>query len=351
MIGATILIVSGLYNVGASDRHYAVSEALINFALRRSVKTHSAGISVPDLSGRGLAQLGARHYAVGCAPCHGSPIEPGNRVFGQMYPSAPSLQNATHDWDSADLFWIVRHGLKFTGMPAWAGVERDDEVWSLVAFLQVLPEMNEAEFKEFAGIADDASMQGIEGAVATGKDYCDSCHGNTTAEPISNIVPVLHAQHATYLERSLREYRANLRQSGIMEPIAAELSDEAIKSLAGYYADQPLPSGVNHRDGGAYLERGRLIFEEGLRGAGIPACSACHANDRSPSFPRLAGMPQAYLTAQLDLFRTKRRSATSFGQIMSVMAQRLTTEQIADVTAYIATMPTPASAELKGNAE
>jgi cytochrome c553 len=136
-----------------------------------------------------------------------------------------------------------------------------------------------------------------------------------------------------------------------MEPIAAELNDEAINSLAGYYAGQPSPSGVNDRDGGTDLEQGRMIFEEGFRGAGIPPCSACHSNRRSANFPRLAGMPQAYLIAQLDLFRSKRRSATGFAQIMSVIAERLTTEQIADVTAYIASMPASDSAELEDNAE
>src|SRR5690606_2166263 len=102
----------------------------IEFALRRSVATHSFSITVPALQDPDLIRLGAGHFAGGCAPCHGAPERPRNPIVRQMLPAPPSLSVAAAAWAPEELFWIVQNGLKYTGMPAWTAPARDDEVWA-----------------------------------------------------------------------------------------------------------------------------------------------------------------------------------------------------------------------------
>jgi mono/diheme cytochrome c family protein len=146
IMGGGLFAASGLYNVAASKPHLGITTALIEFALRRSVATHSLGVTAPNLGDEGLVRLGASHFALGCAPCHGSPLGSNDPIVGEMYPEPPPLAEAVESWDTEELFWIVRHGFKFTGMPGWSGEGRDDEVWALVAFLEELPGMDEKKF-------------------------------------------------------------------------------------------------------------------------------------------------------------------------------------------------------------
>jgi hypothetical protein len=67
-----------------------------------------------------------------------------------MLPSPPDLSTAVRDWRDRELFWIVKHGIKYTGMPAWVAAQRDDEVWAIVAFLRRLPTLDAAGYRELA---------------------------------------------------------------------------------------------------------------------------------------------------------------------------------------------------------
>jgi mono/diheme cytochrome c family protein len=140
MLGAAFIL-SGVYNVAASARHFYLTEWVLELLLSRSIDTQSAGVEAPDLSDPALVRLGARHFVSGCQPCHSGPgLEPSPIAQG-MYPAAPPLGDNVHDWKDRELFFIIRHGLKYTGMPQWAGYARGDEVWALVAFVRHLRAM------------------------------------------------------------------------------------------------------------------------------------------------------------------------------------------------------------------
>lgn len=341
VVGAALFAVSGIYNVAASVPHLRITSALIEFALRRSVATHSIGVAVPDLSDKGLVRLGANHFRLGCAPCHGSPAGSNDPIVEEMYPAPPPLGQAVKTWDTGELFWIVRHGLKFTGMPAWSGEGRDDEVWALVAFLEQLPEMGESEFRQLAG-----PPVGGGALIDFGKrrlpelELCVSCHGDARTPPVSDLVPVLQGQTADYLHRSLDEYRHDKRQSGIMEPVAAALDDEMIAKAARSYAgmEAPPPAGEENGDPQA-IRRGRIIAENGIPDEQLPPCLACHSGRASSRFPVLSGLSAGYIRGQLELFRKGGRNQTAYGAIMTTIAQRLTSGQIADVAAYFSSLP------------
>ncbi len=96
------------------------------------MRTHALGITVPPLDGDDRLRRGAAHYQQGCAPCHGSPAGPSMQVVRTMLPEPSDLKELVPTWKSNELFWIVKNGLKYTGMPAWPTQQRDDEVWDMV---------------------------------------------------------------------------------------------------------------------------------------------------------------------------------------------------------------------------
>ncbi|WP_265518666.1 c-type cytochrome [Nitratireductor luteus] len=335
-VGATLFAASGIYNVAASVQHFQITERIIKFVLNRSVAVHSPDEVPTDIGDDRLAQLGARHFRLGCAPCHGMPGEDASPVMQQMYPAPPRLEHAALKWEAAELAWIIDNGLKFTGMPAWAGQGRMDEVWALVAFLRRLPNADKQEISELAGGPDGIPMLADQSTVA---QSCISCHGNQEQPPVSPEVPSLSGQPRAYLQRALLEYRADLRQSGMMEPIAEALDDAAIERLASRFAAQSLPVAQNLELTRGEVDRGRTIATVGHPGGNVPPCLSCHGAGASELFPRLRGLSQEYIVGQLHLFQSGSRSQTAYGAIMSTVARRLTAEDMEDVAAFFAGQP------------
>lgn len=126
--GGFLVAASGIVPIKASSGHWAITAWFLNFSSERSVSTHTIGMSAPPLDDPGLVLRGAGHYETACRPCHGSPVLPQPRVARGMTPPPPYLPPAIPRWEPEELFYIVKHGIKFTGMPAWPAQERDDEV-------------------------------------------------------------------------------------------------------------------------------------------------------------------------------------------------------------------------------
>jgi cytochrome c553 len=339
-VGAFLFMLSGVYNVAASRGHFAVTEWLLEIAMRRSVATHSYWIAAPPLQDAEMIRLGAGHFEGGCAPCHGAPGKESNPVVRRMLPPPPDLAEAAPTWSSEELFWIVKNGLKYTGMPAWVAPQRDDEVWSIVAFLRQLPGMDAERYRALAtGNAGHLIRTPGElpnfGSGSTSLTVCARCHEDETHAPLSSLVPRLAGQSARYLEAALADYASGMRSSGFMQPVAAELETAAIRRLAEYYAG--LPAGA--RPGAAkappaQIERGERIATVGTAPTGTPPCLACHAAGSAEIFPRLAGQHARYVAGQLRLWRAGQRNRTARGAIMAAIATRLTEQQIDDVAAY-----------------
>jgi len=343
-VGGLLFAWSGLLNVGASDRHWSITEHALAFVLRNAVATHSLTVDVPPLADADLERLGAGHFAGGCAPCHGAPGEPAAPTFAQMLPAPPPLSQAARRWRPAELFWIVENGLKFTGMPAWAARGRSDEVWAVVAFLHRLPALSPEDYRTLAGIRQAVpSAEAIAhfGTGALAVTSCASCHGDAASPPRSRLVPALAGQSRSYLAHALRDYAAGTRASGIMQPIAAQLDDAEIALLSRYYGDLPrhpasaaVPPAPPER-----IAHGRRLAVAGAPEQGLPPCLACHGRAARATFPRLAGQPAPYLAGQLLLWQAGQRDRTVLGAIMAPIARRLTAGQIDAVAAYLESAP------------
>jgi cytochrome c553 len=248
------------------------------------------------------------------------------------------LSHTVTTWSNSQLFWIVQNGIKYTGMPAWVAPEREDEIWAIVAFLRAMPGMSPQRYRALARAIPERERGARELARfgAGGRDIsmCGRCHGTDTLQPASSLVPVLAGQSTVYLERALRNYASGDRRSGIMQPVAAELDDEAIGELARYYNGlQPVQAEVATRASEQQIRRGQDIATLGIASKGVPACLTCHAGN-APSFPKLIGQHAAYVVSQLELWRRGLRSDTVHGAIMAPIALRLSAEQAADVAAF-----------------
>jgi cytochrome c553 len=317
-----------------------VTVAFLELALRSSVRTHSLGIEPPVLTDQSLVALGAKHFERGCATCHGSPVQDINLPYEKMLPPPPPLAEAAGKWSDAELFWIVRNGLKYTGMPAWPAYERPDEVWPVVAFLKRYKEISPAEYQRLTRLTSRA----VEIAdTASGAALCADCHGDEATPPASRLVPVLDGQPRRYIEAALTHYATGNRLSGIMQPVAARLDTTEIARFAEHYSTTvserspptPAPESAAER-----IEEGRIIATEGVRSEGIPACVACHSERSHELFPRLEGQSARYMIGQLMLWKSGLRRQTALGAIMSPIALRLSDEQIAGVAAYFETRAT-----------
>ena len=154
-VGAVVVHSGELLNFAADEPHPSVVEGFIEAARERFIASRSEDLQAPDLDNPDLVASGAAHYAPMCAGCHLGPGSEDTEIRRGLYPQPPNLsqpaQHADHDHgDSMQSakrqFWIIKHGIKMTAMPAWGTTHSDEEIWGLVAFLQKLPEMSPEEY-------------------------------------------------------------------------------------------------------------------------------------------------------------------------------------------------------------
>jgi mono/diheme cytochrome c family protein len=173
----------GLYDISATDQHLAPTYWLLDTGMRRSVRSRAANIAVPDLAQPGQAQRGLGLYREHCAQCHGAPgVAPDGFALG-MTPAPANLAHTAREWPPADLYWVVKEGIKMTGMPAWKYRMPEDDLWALVAFLQELPRLSPDEYrsrktaeKTAAQPAPAALPDAGRGRKAINQYACVTCH-------------------------------------------------------------------------------------------------------------------------------------------------------------------------------
>lgn len=129
---------SGTVSVAADEPHSRAVSRLLEVGRERSVAVRAAGVRVPALDRPDLVSQGAGNYAAMCEGCHLRPGVGDSELRRGLYPQPPALAMRTAS-DPARDFWIIKHGLKATGMPAWGRSMEDDAIWGMVAFLRTLP--------------------------------------------------------------------------------------------------------------------------------------------------------------------------------------------------------------------
>lgn len=139
-------IFSGLVNVAASNPENALVEWVLSTTMKRSVSARARNLDAPGLADEHQIREGLSQYAGMCVDCHGAPGVKQSGFTRGLNPPPPILSEEVHEWDAAELFWITKHGVKMTGMPAFGQAHTDEEIWAMVAFLQQMPTMSPEEY-------------------------------------------------------------------------------------------------------------------------------------------------------------------------------------------------------------
>jgi cytochrome c553 len=294
---------------------------------------------------------GAGHYETACVPCHGGPGRDIPPVVTAMTPPPPRLdQQRLARWSPEELFAIVKHGIKFTGMPGWPAQQRDDEIWAMVAFLRRLPTMDAAAYRQMVQAdgphSDNTSDSADSARPAIVDNLCSRCHAADGTGRGAGAIPSIAGQRSAYMYASLEAFRQRRRFSAVMSEVAARLTDDTMREVAAHYERLSARAPETSGDAAA-VTRGRAIAEGGIAERDIPACIECHgptAVPKNAAYPGLASQHAAYLRSQLMLLRDRRRGGTANVNLMHAFVSRLRDSEIRDAAEYYAAVPaTPAS--------
>ena len=165
VVGMLGFVYSGLYNVAADDHHTRPVAELMQILRNRSIQAHAQSIKVPDLEDPQLILKGAGQYAAMCTQCHLEPGMESSEIRPGLYPQPPNL--STFRPDPREAFWVIKHGIKMSAMPAWGFSHDDATIWSMVAFLQKMPGMTPAQYRDIVARAppdEDMPMDGDKNA-------------------------------------------------------------------------------------------------------------------------------------------------------------------------------------------
>ena len=159
LVGATV-IYGGLYDVASTRQHWQLTHTVLEMAMRQSVKRRAHDIVEPPLADAGMALRGAGCFRDHCVQCHGGPGVAQEGIGLSMQPLPGPLVDARRHWRARELYWVTRHGIKMSGMPAWEYRLTEGELWDVVAFLQRLPDLNAAAYADWMHRAPPAPACG-----------------------------------------------------------------------------------------------------------------------------------------------------------------------------------------------
>jgi mono/diheme cytochrome c family protein len=152
------LIYAGTFNVAADQPHSRFVKTLLEVTRSRSVEVRLDNIQPPsDLANPQRIERGGRLYGSNCMGCHLGPGVEETAIYKGLNPQPPRLAIHGAHHGARNQFWIIKHGIRMTGMPAWSASRTDEQIWDLTAFIRRLPDMSPATFqRRTAQSLDDA---------------------------------------------------------------------------------------------------------------------------------------------------------------------------------------------------
>jgi hypothetical protein len=232
-IGLGVFVYSGIYNIGADDHHTKPVFAVLQTLRNRSIHVRSDDIKVPNLDDPQLILKGAGQYAAMCTGCHLRPGQENSELRKGMYPQPPNLSKV--HVDPQDAFWVIKHGIKMSAMPAWGldGSHDDPTIWSMVAFIEKLPGMTPAQYKAIVAKAppdEDMDMDmGSEGGHSHGEGDHDDDHA-APASGMSTMPGMAMAADGAQPTSGSSSTAVNAMQA-MLKPGAAPEAEEVVRAF------------------------------------------------------------------------------------------------------------------------
>ncbi len=192
-LGAAVVF-GGIVDVSVTEPEPKIVQWVLSTTMKNSVERHARDIVVPaelDLRDPELAQRAFGHYSVACTRCHGGPGVAA-APWLVLDPPARSLAETADEWSDRELYWIVKHGIQMTGMPALGPTHGDADLWAIAAFVRQLPDLTPEQYQ----------------AMATRHD---AGHGGHGMSPPAPAAPVTRRSHPNHRLRARRLPRRSLR--------------------------------------------------------------------------------------------------------------------------------------------
>ena len=152
---------SGMYNIAADDPHLRPTYTMLRMMRERSIIRHTREVKVPDLTDAALISQGAGNYDSMCTGCHLAPGMGDTELSKGLYPAPPNFSKLPA-LNPAHAFWVTKHGIKASGMPAWGRSMDDRYIWGMVAFLQQLPKLDATAYQAIVASSGGHSHGGGE---------------------------------------------------------------------------------------------------------------------------------------------------------------------------------------------
>ena len=157
-----VVMYSGMVNVAADEPHSDFVYWLLEETRENSIKKASQDIEVPDLSDPELLLTGGTDYEFMCSSCHLKPGQKESDMSLGLYPTPPNLTLANTEHEGHEHgddeqaarknFWVIKHGIKASGMPAWGKTHDDQRIWAMVAFIKQLPTLTPEQYQVLTAV-------------------------------------------------------------------------------------------------------------------------------------------------------------------------------------------------------
>ncbi len=146
LVGLTV-VYAGLFDVSTSWKDPALVRWVLATTRENAVKSRAALIKVPPMEGAQQVEEGFRSFREMCASCHTPPGASASPTAQGLNPEPPDLAKRAEQMSAAELFWVIKNGIRMTGMPAWGPTHKDPELWNIVAFVKALPNMSSDDYQ------------------------------------------------------------------------------------------------------------------------------------------------------------------------------------------------------------
>lgn len=174
------VVYTGAYNVAATEEHASVTRWAFDTTFHNSVERRADGIVAPESVTSEMVAAGAESYKSMCEHCHAGPGVERSKWASGMRPRPPHLAEAAAKWEPEEVFWIVRHGVKMSGMPAFGPTHDDETLWGIVAFVKQLPALTPEQYAALGdATAQGGGHQGGSGQVGGAHEGSTSGSGGT----------------------------------------------------------------------------------------------------------------------------------------------------------------------------
>lgn len=144
-----LVVLTGGYNVAATERHTTVGAWALETNFTNSVQGSASDIVAPELT-QNMVEAGAPEYKAMCSHCHGGVGSERAGWAEGMRPMPPALAHVAEEWSPAEIYWLVTHGAKMTGMPAFGPTHDEEAIWNITAFVKATPDMSEAQYAAYS---------------------------------------------------------------------------------------------------------------------------------------------------------------------------------------------------------